>query len=125
MCNVFGKLLFPALIGGAFLISACDGGDTPSNPVDDGFVPADLVLLKDTLDLSLVTLGDPDLSAVRTAAEALNEMLAGAAADGVKNWKINAAYRSIRQKDIILERKISSYLEKHPDRSRTRPVPMP
>ena len=37
MCNVFGKLLFPALIGGAFLISACDGGDTPSNPVDDGF----------------------------------------------------------------------------------------
>ena len=88
------------------------------NPVDDGFVPADLVLLKDTLDLSLVTLGDQELEAVRTAAEALNEMLLGAAEDGVKNWKINAAYRSIRQQDIILERKISSYLEKHPGRSR-------
>ena len=88
------------------------------NPVGEDFVPADLVLLKDVLDASLVTLGDPELSAVRTAAEALSEMLAGAAEDGVKNWKINAAYRSIRQQDIILERKISSYLEKHPGRSR-------
>jgi uncharacterized protein (TIGR02145 family) len=29
-------LLFPALIGGAFLLLACDGGDGPSNPRDGG-----------------------------------------------------------------------------------------
>ena len=36
MRNVFGKLLFPSLVGCAFLLLACDGGDTPSNPRDDG-----------------------------------------------------------------------------------------
>ena len=36
MRNELGKLLFPALIGGAFLLLACDGGDGPSNPRDGG-----------------------------------------------------------------------------------------
>lgn len=36
MRNELGKLLFPALIGGVFLLLACDGGDGPSNPRDGG-----------------------------------------------------------------------------------------
>ena len=36
MRNVFGKLLFPALVGGVLLLLACDGGDSPSDPREGG-----------------------------------------------------------------------------------------
>lgn len=90
------------------------------HPVAEDFVPADLVLLKDCVNPKLVTLKYNDLMAVSTAVDALNEMLDAAAADGVKNWKINAAYRSISEQQRVLENKISSSLKDHPNWSRSR-----
>lgn len=81
------------------------------HPVADDFVPADLVLLSDYVNPKLVTLKHKDLQAVRTAVDALNIMLDAAAADGVKNWKINASYRSIAEQERVLENKISSYVK--------------
>lgn len=90
------------------------------HPVAEDFVPAGLIPLKGNTDEKLVTLKYKDLTAVREAVDALNEMLDAAAADGVKNWKINAAYRSIAEQQRVLENKISSTLKDHPGWSRSR-----
>ena len=88
-------------------------------PVAEDFVPADLVLLKDVLDPSLVTIKNKDTTqAVRTAAEALETMLEAAKEDGVKNWQINTAYRSFSEQQKILDNRIKSYRKSNPNLSR-------
>ncbi len=90
------------------------------HPVAEDFVPADLVLLKDVLDASLVNLKSKDLKAVRTAAEALEVMLEAANADGIRNWQINTAYRSFQEQKKILDNRIRSYMKSNPDLTRAR-----
>ena len=90
------------------------------HPVAEDFVPADLVLLTDVLDPSLVRVKSKDIRAVRTAAEALETMLEAAKEDGIKNWQINTAYRGIQEQKKILDNRIRSYLKSNPDMSRTR-----
>lgn len=90
------------------------------NPVDEDFIPADLVLLTDVLNASIVNVKHKDTLAVRTAAEALEVMLEAAKADGVKNWQINTAYRSISAQETLLNQKIRSYQKQHSGWSRSR-----
>ena len=90
------------------------------HPVPEDFIPADLVLLTDILDPSLVNVKSKDIKAVRTAVEALEVMLEAAKADGVKNWQINTAYRSIKEQQKILDNRIRSYMKSNPDMTRAR-----
>ena len=90
------------------------------NTVDEDFVPADLVLLTDVLDSSIVNVKHKDTMAVRTAAEALEIMLEAAKADGVKNWQINTAYRSFSAQETLLNQKIRSYQKQHSEWTRAR-----
>ena len=82
-------------------------------PVDESFVPADLVLLTDMLDENLVRVKYPETQAVRRAAEALKEMLEAAAGDGITGWQVSAAYRSYADQQGILNAKINDYLKKN------------
>ncbi len=90
------------------------------HPVTEDFVPADLVLLTEVLDSSLVNIKYKDSRAVRTAAEALRVMLEAAKADGIRNWQINAAYRSISDQKKLLDSRVRSYLKSNPEMSRAR-----
>lgn len=81
------------------------------HPVAEDFVPADLVLLSEVLDTSLVKIKYKNTMAVRAAAEALEVMLEAAKEDGIKNWQINAAYRSIADQKKILDNKIKGYMK--------------
>ena len=90
------------------------------NPVDGDFQPADLVLLTDVLDASIVKVKYKDTQAVRTAAEALETMLEAAKADGIKNWQVSAAYRTYSKQEDLLNQKIRSYLKSHSGWSRSR-----
>ena len=89
-------------------------------PVAEDFVPADLVLLTEVLDPSLVNVKNKDTMAVRAAAEALEVMLEAAKADGIKNWQINTAYRSIADQKKLLDNRIRQYMKSNPDMSRSR-----
>ena len=82
------------------------------HPVTEDFVPADLVLLSDVLDPSLVQTSSGQM-AVREAAEALDTMLKAAKADGITNWKVGTAYRTWKQQNDILENKIKQYRKKN------------
>ena len=89
-------------------------------PVEEDFVPADLVLLSDVLDSSLVRIKHEGTMAVRTAAEALEVMLEAAKADGIKNWQINTAYRSYSDQETLLNQKIRAYQKEHSGWSKSR-----
>ena len=89
-------------------------------PVGDTFQPADLVLLTEVLDSSLIRVKYKKTQAVRRAAEALETMLEAAKADGVTKWQVSAAYRSIADQQSLLNSKINSYLKKNSGWSRSR-----
>ena len=89
-------------------------------PVWEDFVPDGLVLLTDVLDPSMVRVKYPETQAVRTAAEALEEMLEAAADAGLKKCQVSAAWRSYATQESLLNAKIRSYLEKNPGWSRSR-----
>ena len=90
------------------------------HPVDEDFVPADLVLLTDVLDSSLVRVKYKDTQAVLFAAEALEDMLEAAKADGIRNWQVSTAYRSIPAQEKLLDQKIRSYMKQHSGWSRAK-----
>ncbi len=89
-------------------------------PVDPSFVPADLVLLADSCDPSLVKIKYAKTRGVRTAVEALTAMLEAAKEQGITKWQISAGYRSWSDQELILNNKINSYLKKNSGWSRSR-----
>ena len=91
-----------------------------THTVDEFFVPAGLVSLKDTLDPGLVRIKYAGLQAVRTAVEALARMLEAASDEGIRKWQISAAYRSWEDQNAMLNAKISSYLKRNEGWSRSR-----
>ena len=95
-------------------------GDVPmlvnaDHPVDEYFVPADLVELRDILDKKLVKIKYKKTRGVRTAVEALNTMLEAAKEDKIKNWQVSAGYRTWDDQVKLLSAKISSYRKKNKD----------
>lgn len=90
-------------------------------PVSDDFVPADLVLLSDVLDSSIVRIkGNRKIYAVRAAAEALETMLEAARDDGIRNWQVSTAYRSIADQQKVMNNRINYYRKKNPSWSKSR-----
>ena len=85
------------------------------HPVDEYFVPADLVYLKDVLDKKLVTIKYKKTQGVRTAVEALQTMLEAAKEDKITKWQISAGYRTWDDQVKMLNAKISSYRKKNKD----------
>ena len=89
-------------------------------PVTESFVPADLVVLNDYCESSLVKIKYRNTRAVRTAADALIAMLEAAKEAKVTKWQISAAYRSYENQVSTLNAKINSYLKKNSGWSRSR-----
>ena len=85
------------------------------HPVDEYFVPADLVNLKDVLDKKLVTIKYKKTQGVRTAVEALQTMLEAAKEDKITKWQVSAGYRTWDDQVKLLNAKISSYRKKNKD----------
>ena len=85
------------------------------HPVDEYFVPAELVELRDILDKKLVKIKYKKTRGVRTAVEALNTMLEAAKEDKIKNWQVSAGYRTWDDQVKLLNAKISSYRKKNKD----------
>lgn len=85
------------------------------HPVDEYFVPADLVYLKDVLDKKLVTIKYKKTQGVRTAVEALQTMLEAAKEDKITKWQVSAGYRTWDDQVKLLNAKISSYRKKNKD----------
>ena len=90
------------------------------HPVDESFLPADLVLMTELCDPELVKIKYESTRGVRTAVEALETMLTAARQDGIVKWQVSAGYRSYAEQESMLNRSINSHLKKNPDWSRSR-----
>lgn len=100
-------------------------GDLPvllnsEHPVDEFFLPADLVTLRSEMDPKLVKIKYKNTRGVKTAVTALNTMLAAARADGLTKWQVSAGYRSWDDQVSMLNSKTNSYLKKNKDWSRSK-----
>lgn len=90
-------------------------GDMPllvnrENALEPGFIPDDLVNMSTYCDASLVKIKYDGTQGVRAAVDALMEMLQAAKADGLVNWQVSAAYRSIDDQQEIFDDKVEEYM---------------
>ena len=90
------------------------------HPVDEYFLPADLVTLKEVCPAGLVRIKYPKTQGVRQAVEALISMLEAARADKITKWQVSAGYRTWDSQVSMLNAKINSYLKRNSGWSRTR-----
>lgn len=84
------------------------------------FIPADMVDLSEYCDSKLVKIKYNGTQAVREAADALISMLKAAAADGVTNWQVSAAYRSFANQQSMMDYKTNTYLTNNPGWTRSK-----
>ena len=80
------------------------------HPIDASFVPAGLVDMSKYCDSSLVKIKYQGTQGVREAVDALVEMLQAAKKDGVTNWQVSAAYRSVKDQQSIFDSNVKSYM---------------
>ena len=83
------------------------------HPIDADFVPADLVDMSKHCDSTLVKIKYKGTQGVREAVDALIEMLEAAKKDGVTNWQVSAAYRSVKDQQSIFDSNVKSYMNKN------------
>lgn len=83
------------------------------HPIDADFVPADLVDMSKHCDSTLVKIKYKGTQGVREAVDALIEMLQAAKKDGVTNWQVSAAYRSVKDQQSIFDSNVKSYMNKN------------
>ncbi|GHU82993.1 hypothetical protein FACS1894196_2180 [Clostridia bacterium] len=79
------------------------------HPVPDAYEAEDLVRLRAYCDPNVVYITGSEIEGNRTAADALMVMLRAAIADGVKNWQVNAGYRSVRYQKQLWENRAYTY----------------
>ena len=91
-----------------------------AHPVEENFVPADLVPLTDFCDKDLVKIKYSSTKGVRKAVEALVTLLEAARKDGVTKWQVSAGYRSYEDQESLLNHRIRTYLNKNSGWSRSR-----
>lgn len=84
------------------------------------FIPDNMVDLSEYCDPALVKIKYNGTQAVREAADALITMLKAAAADGIGNWQVSAAYRSYANQQSMMDYKVNTYLTNNPDWPRSR-----
>lgn len=81
------------------------------HPIDSDFVPANLVNMSNYCDTALVKIKYKGTQGVREAVDALMEMLRAAKDDGVTNWQVSAAYRSVKDQQSIFDSNVKSYMD--------------
>ena len=86
-------------------------------PVDEGYAPSDLVLLKNAIPSSVASVKGSDIEGDRTAVNAMIDMFKAAHADGVDDWQISAGYRSYNYQKKLFDRQVNEYLDQGFSRS--------
>lgn len=81
-----------------------------THPIEAGYKPRDLVVLKNVLPSSLVTVKGSSMEGDRAAVNALIKLFEAAVADGVTGWQISAAYRSYEYQQSLFDKQVQEYL---------------
>lgn len=91
-----------------------------THPLDENYVPANLVLLENVLPRSLVKITGSKVQGDAEAVNALKALLEAAVNSGIKGWQISAGYRSYAQQKKIFNREMQSFLDQGFSKSKAR-----
>ena len=80
-----------------------------ANPLPEGYAPKNLVRMRDYCDRDVVYIVGSEIDGEKEAVDALMIMLRAAIADGMKNWQINAGYRSIAYQQRLWDDRVYKY----------------
>lgn len=80
------------------------------HPVEEGYKPDSLVVLRNVLPTNLVYVKGSDIQGNKEAASALKEMFEAAKADGVTGWQISAGYRSYDYQQELFNKQVAAYV---------------
>lgn len=87
-------------------------------PLDQNYVPSDLVEIEKVLSTDLVKVKYKGTKANRTAVEALGRMLQSAVNSGISKWQISSAYRTYKEQQKLVDNSVATYLKNNPDWSK-------
>ena len=87
-------------------------------PLDQGYVPSDLVEIERVLPSDVVKVKYSGTKANRTAVEALGTLLRAAEAQGIGNWQISSAYRTYKEQQKLVDNSVATYMKNNPDWSK-------
>ena len=92
-----------------------------SLPLEDGYQTYDLVTMNSYCDSSVVKIKYKNTKAEREAVDALMVMLRAAVADGIGDWQISAAYRTVKYQQQLFDNQVKTYMDKN-NLSRTKAI---
>lgn len=79
------------------------------HPVDAGYKPTGLVVLRNVLPSSLVYVKGSEIEGDKDAVAALQEMFEAAKADGITGFQISAGYRSYDYQQELFNKQVATY----------------
>ena len=79
------------------------------HPVPDGYLPQNLVVMRAYCDPNIVNVTGDDIQGERGAVDALMVMLKAAIEDGLSDWQISEAYRSVQYQQRVWDNKVAEY----------------
>lgn len=82
-------------------------------PLPEDYQPADLVLMADYCDSSLVKIKGSETEGERVAVDALMAMLQAAHHDGLDVWQISAGYRTVKYQQKLFDDQVKEYMNKN------------
>lgn len=91
------------------------------HPLPDGYTPEDLVTVSERAG-DLLLYDDPGFQGVEEAVDALTGMLRTAVEEGVDDWKLSGAYRTVEDQRRIFEERVEKYLLDNPEMTREEAV---
>lgn len=82
-----------------------------NQPFPDGYVYYDLVVMNQYCDQSIVKIKYDNMLAEKEAVDALLSMLQAAKQDGIRNWQISAACRTVTEQKKLMNSRVNSYVK--------------
>ena len=81
------------------------------HPFPDNYVYHDLVVMNNYCDKALIKIKYKGTLAEREAVDALIEMLSAAKAQGIGNWQISAACRTVQEQQRLMDNRVSTNMK--------------
>lgn len=79
------------------------------NPLPEGYVPNDLVRMREYCGNDVLYVKGSEIEGCREAVDALMVMISAARAEGLDNWQVSAGYRSIAYQQQVMDNKVYEY----------------
>ncbi|MBO5569033.1 MAG: D-alanyl-D-alanine carboxypeptidase family protein [Clostridia bacterium] len=83
------------------------------HPLADNYETYELVVMNDVCPREIVKIKYDNTLAEKEAVDALLVMLKAASAEGIENWQISAAYRTVAEQERLFNKQVKAYMNEN------------